>query len=136
MKALSVCQPWAWLIVHGYKRVENRTWRPGKKYRGPLLIHASRSRAWLGDVMLGSSLRQLVPSLPALDEYDHGAVVGCVELVECFTIAEYRELWPRDRFASGPYCWMLDSPRAFDTPITLPGRRMLFELPDSILPVE
>ena len=45
MKALSVCQPWAWAIVHGIKKVENR-WRP-TRHRGPLVIHASRSRRYL-----------------------------------------------------------------------------------------
>jgi hypothetical protein len=40
MKALSVVQPWAWLIVHGGKTIENRSWwRPS--CRGRVLIHAS-----------------------------------------------------------------------------------------------
>src|SRR5688572_4676832 len=39
MKALSLRQPWAWAVVHGGKRVENRGWTTD--YRGPLLIHAS-----------------------------------------------------------------------------------------------
>jgi hypothetical protein len=37
MKALSIKQPWAWLIVNGHKDIENRDWRsdnPGLKYRG------------------------------------------------------------------------------------------------------
>jgi hypothetical protein len=25
-KAISICQPWAWLIVNGYKDIENRIW--------------------------------------------------------------------------------------------------------------
>ena len=37
-RALSIRQPWAWLILNGYKDLENRTWRTD--YRGPLLIHA------------------------------------------------------------------------------------------------
>jgi hypothetical protein len=37
-KALSIMQPWAWLIVNGWKDIENRSWRTN--YRGPLLIHA------------------------------------------------------------------------------------------------
>lgn len=41
MKALSVRQPYAWLIVNGIKDIENRTWRTG--YRGPVLIHASKN---------------------------------------------------------------------------------------------
>jgi hypothetical protein len=39
MKALSVKEPWASLIVFGGKNIENRTWRTN--YRGPLLICAS-----------------------------------------------------------------------------------------------
>ncbi len=27
MKALSIKQPWAWLICAGYKDIENRSWR-------------------------------------------------------------------------------------------------------------
>src|SRR5438045_8559495 len=38
MKALSIRQPWAWLIVNGHKPVENRSW--STKYTGKLLIHA------------------------------------------------------------------------------------------------
>lgn len=40
MKTLSIRQPWAWLIVNGYKTVENRSRSLGK-HTGPLLIHAS-----------------------------------------------------------------------------------------------
>ena len=31
MKALSIKQPWAWLICAGYKDIENRDWRIGRK---------------------------------------------------------------------------------------------------------
>lgn len=41
MKALSINQPWAWLIVNGYKPVENRDW--DTKYRGDFLIHAGKN---------------------------------------------------------------------------------------------
>ena len=53
MKALSIRQPWAELIVHGllrkrtqdrvHKDIENRTWRSA--HRGPLLIHAAQQWA-------------------------------------------------------------------------------------------
>ena len=42
MKILVVRQPWAWLIVHGYKDVENRSWRT--HYRGALLIQSAASQ--------------------------------------------------------------------------------------------
>ncbi len=44
MKALTICQPYAELIMRGVKRVENRTW--ATRYKGALLIHAGKSREW------------------------------------------------------------------------------------------
>lgn len=45
MKALSLSQPWADVILEQGKRVENRVdrgpWRGGCSYRGPILLHAS-----------------------------------------------------------------------------------------------
>ncbi|MNQ62267.1 ASCH domain protein [compost metagenome] len=40
MKALSIRQPWAWLIIHGGKDVENRSWHT--KHRGRFLVHAAK----------------------------------------------------------------------------------------------
>ena len=40
MKALSIRQPWAWLIIHGGKDIENRCWPT--KFRGRMLIHAAK----------------------------------------------------------------------------------------------
>lgn len=42
MKAITVIQPWASFLACGIKCIETRTW--STDYRGPLLIHASRSR--------------------------------------------------------------------------------------------
>lgn len=39
MKALSIKQPWASLIAHGIKDIENRTWKT--KFRGRIYVHAS-----------------------------------------------------------------------------------------------
>jgi hypothetical protein len=38
VKALSIRQPWAWLIANGHKDIENRSWNTN--YRGAFLIHA------------------------------------------------------------------------------------------------
>jgi hypothetical protein len=40
MRALSLRQPWPWIIMHLDKRIENRTRNLGE-YRGPLLLHSS-----------------------------------------------------------------------------------------------
>jgi hypothetical protein len=38
MKALSIRQPYAWLIANGHKDIENRSW--ATNFRGRVLIHA------------------------------------------------------------------------------------------------
>ena len=40
MKALSINQPWAWLIVNGHKRIENRDW--DTRFRGRIMVHAGK----------------------------------------------------------------------------------------------
>ena len=40
MKVLTIRQPWATLIVEGYKRFEFRSWKTN--YRGDILIHAGK----------------------------------------------------------------------------------------------
>lgn len=41
MKALSIRQPWAWLIVNGYKPVENRTWRT--RFVGRVFVQSGKT---------------------------------------------------------------------------------------------
>lgn len=43
MQALTIWQPWASLIVHGFKRIENRTWAPPADLVGTTIaIHAGK----------------------------------------------------------------------------------------------
>ena len=41
MKALTIKEPWATLIIEGYKEYEFRSWKTN--YRGKILIHAGMS---------------------------------------------------------------------------------------------
>ena len=118
MKALSVRQPWASLIVTGPKRVENRTW--ATKYRGPLLIHAGVSRAdipSLDDFPLLSS-----------DRLPFGAFVGAVVLSECLPVGRA----PAGPFTEGPWCWLVGEPIAFRDPVPWKGRLGLFDVSDDL----
>lgn len=81
MKALSVRQPWAWLIVNGYKDIENRSWNT--KYRGMVLIHAS-ARIYREDYLMAQEVAagQGI-TLPALDELQKGGIVGYTYITGC-----------------------------------------------------
>lgn len=120
MKALSVRQPWAWAIVRGIKRVENRSRRT--THRGPLLIHASRSRASIEDAA------SVIPDVADADSLPFGAIVGVVRLVDVVPVAEIAD----HPFAIGPWCWMLDDAETFD-PIPWPGRLQVFDVPDAVI---
>jgi len=48
MKALSLINPWAGLVVIGVKQVETRSF--SVKYRGPVFIHASKTQVTENDI--------------------------------------------------------------------------------------
>ena len=97
--------------------MENRSWPT--RYRGPLVIHASRSRRYLAGDYAG-----LLPGLPPVEQLDFGALVGIVEVVDCVPLAEVEG----DPFAVGPWCWMLRAPRAI-RPVPYRGQVSFFDVP-------
>ena len=117
MRAITIHQPWAWAIVSGAKRVENRTW--ATRYRGPLLIHAGKSTRSLHCWPTG-----IDP--PPSCEFVFGALLGTVDLVDCVPLDDVAD----DPFAAGPWCWVLESPQALALPIPYPGRQGLFVVPE------
>lgn len=77
MKALSIKQPWAWLIANGHKGVENRNWNT--KYRGEFLIHASKSfdnqgYDWVKDAF------PLI-DMPDKKDFETGGIVGSARII-------------------------------------------------------
>ena len=131
MKALSIRAWWAWTLIHGGKRVENRSWRC--HYRGPLAIHASRSTR---------DYRQAkddFPELPALADLTLGAVIGTLDLIDCIPFEQLDET-SHDvgdrRYISGPWLWITSQPRPLARPVACPGQLSFFEvdLPAELLP--
>jgi hypothetical protein len=83
--AISIMQPWAGLIVHGRKDIENRSWPT--RFRGPVLIHAGKK--WDADAQddLDAGLHPVTGE--HLDKagltFDRGGIVGVAEIVDCVT---------------------------------------------------
>lgn len=83
---LSIRQPWAWLIVNGFKDIENRDWQT--KRRGPVLIHASKGITrdeYGGCFRLCESLGV---KLPAFEELERGGIVGVATITDCVDQSE------------------------------------------------
>ena len=136
MKAITICQPYAHLIVTPQallpddprfvqKRIENRRWH--SRYRGPLLIHAGLSKSFLrGDMDL----------LKACPDMRFGFIVGVVHMVDCLTIDHAideanlptRMKWiAKHKHTEGPFCFVLDDAHWFLNPIPYEGKLGLWE---------
>lgn len=139
MKALTICQPYAHLIMlpeshPEHKRVENRTWPTS--YRGIVLIHAGKSKDWLNPHPDGVRDCSGIP----LADMAFGAIVGVAELGWCMTVEQARvavrpELrWLREhKHAEGPFCFVLRNILRFATPIAYRGAQGFFNVPDEIV---
>lgn len=74
MKVLSIKQPWATLILKGYKEYEFRTWKT--KYRGELYIHTSKTV----DKKAMKHFEELNLTYPL------GSIIGKINLEDCVEI--------------------------------------------------
>jgi hypothetical protein len=112
MRVLSIRQPWAKLVVIGWKPVEYRSW--STEYRGPVAIHAARTLDQPLDILTREYGPAFVRDLPV------GVIVGIVELVD---VIEYGE---RD------YGFVLRKPRRIE-PVRCTGERGLHVLPANLV---
>lgn len=119
--ALSVRQPWATLILTGWKHVENRAW--GTRHTGPLIIHAGKTvdgpaytavRRWGWDLPIGAYLG----TVTLTGCHDHGSPAGC-RACRC------DPKWAED----GVWHWCLTHPALWPTPVPGRGRQGLYTPP-------
>ncbi len=100
MKAITIKQPWASLIVEGIKDIENRTWPCPKKYIGKrILIHAGEDRKLDKkplDIVFNkkqfSVLNELYTELDLCKKHNnYGVIIGSVEIVDC--VINHPSIW-------------------------------------------
>lgn len=141
MKAITIWQPWAELIVLGLKQYETRSW--GTAYRGKVAIHAAKfhrlphevytdiakaigitpeeyPNSWLGQAERGTGVH-------------FGAIIGTAKLVDVSPTSRlHGHLTPRERtlgdFGPDRYGWAMENPVRCDPPITVKGRQGLWNL--------
>ncbi len=134
MKAISIKQPWAWAIIHAGKDVENRTWAPGLKednYRGPLLIHASKSfdtegYNWI--IQNHKKLNVYLPAYPSPGDFQKGGIIGRVIFKKLVRSIDYSP------WIFGPWGWVLIDPKPIDF-IPYKGQLGIFNVPDDLIPL-
>lgn len=109
MRALSIRQPWAWLIVNGHKDVENRDWET--LWRGRFAVHAGKTlvKRDYRNVQAEVAARFGI-AVPDFDspEIHFGGVVGTVELVGVKHIESLDR--PENPWFTGPFGLLLARP--------------------------
>ena len=118
MKVLTIRQPWASLIINGYKKYEFRSWKTN--YSGKLLIHAA----------LGTD-KKLISRFDGYNlDYTNGAIIGECDLVDCiFVDKEFSDelrmidsnVYANSNYTE-KYAWKLENIIKYDEPIYCKGQ--------------
>lgn len=107
LKAISVRQPWTWLIVNGYKPLENRNTL--KNFRGPVLIHASMQfdKKAFDEFMFRAGISKITPEIRFMPiykrQFDMGGIVGAVTITDSITKSD-------SKWFIGPNAFVLTDP--------------------------
>lgn len=128
MKAITIKEPWASMISHGWKTMETRSW--ATSYRGRIAIHAGKGKAdkdWMKNV----------PEMMEIIDGDvhPGCVIAYADLVDCIPITEEvinsvkenRTEYISGFYELGRYALVLDNIRKVD-PFPVRGRQRIWNL--------
>jgi hypothetical protein len=121
LRAISIRQPWAELILRGEKTIEIRNWTD--PYRGDLYLHTGKKADGYRHISLG------------MPDVFRGGYVGVIEVAAILPFT--KENWGKwknqhlsnSSYKEGLYAWVIHNPRRFKEPIPGPGSLGLF-LPD------
>ncbi|NMI84077.1 MAG: ASCH domain-containing protein [Candidatus Nitrosopelagicus brevis] len=128
MKCLSICQPFAELIVQGKKTIELRKWNT--KFRGEFLVHAAKN-------ILEEDCKRMKISPKTVTT---GAIIGKVNLVDVKKYNSNKELKADKKKhhsisdnTKNKYGFILENPKKLRVPIEYLGKLNFFEFhPDEI----
>ncbi len=98
MKALSIQQPWASMILCEGKDIENRTWET--KIRGRIFIHVGKNYSVDGHLWIENHFGIKVPAECSVLL---GGIIGSVEIVDCVTSHD-------SKWFFGPFGFVLKNP--------------------------
>ena len=127
MKCLSICQPFAELIIEGKKTIELRKWNT--KFRGEFLVHAAKN------ILIEDCKRMKISS-----SITTGAIIGKVKLTDVKKYESDKELKSDKKkhhslsdITKNKYGFILESPKKLRVPIPYSGKLNFFEFhPDEM----
>lgn len=118
MKVLTIREPWASLIINGYKEYEFRSWKTN--YRGKILIHTSS--------IIDKDMLDRFKDYNL--DYITGAIIGEAEIVDCILVdKEFNDdlrvknpvVYGRSNHTE-TYAWKLENIKRYDDVIYTKGK--------------
>ena len=124
MKVLTIKEPWASLIINGYKEYEFRSFKTN--YRGKILIHVGLTLEKNNAIKFNNY---------NLD-YGHGEIIGEAYITDCILVDEEfnQNLRKTDNVVYGKsnhvekYAWKLENIKKYDKTIPMKGKLGLWNI--------
>lgn len=127
MKALTIKQPWASLIMLHGKNVENRSW--ATSFRGHVAIHSSSKHSWDEFQSAAELLKErdcgVAPDWNKGKLSYLGAILGTAEIYDCVQNSD-------SPWFFGPYGFLLRDVRVLKGPIYCKGKLGFWDVEESI----
>lgn len=132
IKALTIKQPWAGLLVLGIKKNETRGWRTN--FRGKLAIHSSKDIDQAGLRVLQHLVDHLPDFSPGSFNYKTctvtGSLLGTVEMTDCISTNSQHPVTAFEAYLGNydedRYFWTMRNPDVFPNPIPIKGKLNLW----------
>ena len=131
IKAISIHQPYPFLITQGIKTFETRTWFTN--YRGPLLICSAKTDE---KRPVFENLKDILKLEVNWEDLPRGYVIAIADLVSCVQMNDpmiddqsCKELLCGN-WEPGNYAWKLENVRPFSQLIPVTGKQGLWNVPD------
>lgn len=130
---LSMHQPWASLLVVGIKKVEGRSWYTS--HRGRLWIAATVKKPTDQEIdFVEDMYRNMQPNqdLEFPRDYPTGCLLGCVDVVECWSHEEYKENCQDETESESPYVFICDNPKQLLLKVPVKGQHKIWKLDSQV----
>lgn len=134
-RALSLYQPWGWLMLYGPKRIENRGWKPPPAALGER-VYVHQGKKWDED-----GAAYIRKNMPAGFEFPELArtsgILGSFEITGYLDKEEPGAICPRGQevWFFGRYGWITADPRPLEVlgcSVPWPGSLGLWKVPDEL----
>ena len=125
MKAITISEPWASMIAHGFKTMETRSWPT--KYRGRIAIHAGKGK------MPSENIPEMIEMLDG--DTHPGCIVAYADIIDCIEITddiieqvkENHAEYISGFYSPGRYAFILDNVEQIE-PIQMKGRQRIWNV--------